>query len=213
MKLEENGVLVEPDISHKPLLMLLQQFVTDLQLENGDQIREAGRETTQSQPVARSASTMESELLGYKRKVEQMTVLLSHYQSELESQKVRRDGVETVSRLLAECRQENLALKKSHAALEMTVKNLHNRLAVNGISPKSTMNDNEVIVPGTSKQTLTNLAMENKRLRSMLQESVSSETCESVQKTVEVCMILYLLFVCVLCVFFFFFFFFFFFIS
>ena len=129
---------------------------------------------------------MESELLGYKKKVEHMTVLLKHYQNELESQKVRRDGVETVSRLLAECRQENLVLKRNQIAMETLVKNLQNRLTVNGLSSSSATEDNEVIVPGTSKQTLTNLALENKRLRSMLQKDGSSESIDSLQRPVEV---------------------------
>ena len=115
-----------------------------------------------------------------------MTVLLKHYQNELESQKVRRDGVETVSRLLAECRQENLVLKRNQIAMETMVKNLQNRLMVNGLPSSSTAEDNEVIVPGTSKQTLTNLALENKRLRSMLQKDDSSESINSLQKPVEV---------------------------
>ena len=135
---------------------------------------------------------MEAELQGYKKKVENMTVLLKHYQSELESQKVRRDGVETVSRLLAESRQENVALKKNLVALETTVKNLQNRLVVCGVSSGEGGDDNEVIVPGTSKQTLTNLVIENKRLRSMLQRDSGSETNDndSLQKPDEV------LFVC-----------------
>lgn len=133
-----------------------------------------------------TAAKMESEVHGYKKKVEQMTVLIRHYQSELESQKVRRDGVETVSRLLAECRQENLHLKKSQVAIETVVKNLQNRLMVNGLPSSSMTEDNEVIVPGTSKQTLTNLALENKRLRSMLQKDGTSESIDSLQKSGEV---------------------------
>ncbi|XP_076461088.1 uncharacterized protein LOC143293759 [Babylonia areolata] len=125
----------------------------------------------------------------YKSKVEQMTVLLKHYQNELESQKVRRDGVETVSRLLAESRQENVALKKNMIAMETTMKNLKNRLVANGLCPGVEADDNEVIVPGTSKQTLTNLAMENKRLRSMLQHDSSTESVndsDSLQKPAKI---------------------------
>lgn len=118
---------------------------------------------------------MECELSAYRRKVDQMTVLLKHYQTELESHKVRRDGVETVSRLLAEARQENALLKRNQVALETTVKNLQNRLTVNGVTSLPGTEDNEVIVPGTSTQTLTKLAVENKRLRSLLQKDTGSE--------------------------------------
>ncbi|KAL8563706.1 hypothetical protein ACOMHN_050534 [Nucella lapillus] len=131
------------------------------------------------------ANGMDSELQLYKQKTEQMTALIRHYQSELESQKVRRDGVETVSRLLSECRQENIILKKKHSALQMMVHNLQNRLTVSGVTSASEADDNEVIMPGMSKQTLTNLALENKRLRSLIQQENSSETSDSLQKTVE----------------------------
>nr|KAG5698048.1 hypothetical protein BaRGS_016696 [Batillaria attramentaria] len=123
---------------------------------------------------------MEQELIGYKEKVENMKLLLKHYQAQLESQKVRRDGVETVSRLLAESRQENARLKKNQATMETLIKNLQNRLELNGLSGK-TDEDDEVIMPAMSKQTLNNLALENKRLRSMLQkEGTNSLPIESV---------------------------------
>lgn len=118
-----------------------------------------------------------------------MKLLLRHYQAQLESQKVRRDGVETVSRLLAESRQENLTLKKNQAALETVIKNLQNRLVVNGLSAKAD-EDDDVLVPAMSKQTLNNLALENKRLRGMLQKdstttnnSLHSENLDSIQKS------------------------------
>lgn len=129
-------------------------------------------------------STMEEELTGYKEKVENMKLLLKHYQAQLESHKVRRDGVETVSRLLAEARQENLTLKKNQVALETTIKNLQNRLVVNGISNAAT-EDDEVIVPSMSKQTFNNLALENARLRSILHKE-GSENLDSIQKVKEV---------------------------
>ncbi|KAK7484941.1 hypothetical protein BaRGS_00023861 [Batillaria attramentaria] len=126
------------------------------------------------------SSKMEQELIGYKEKVENMKLLLKHYQAQLESQKVRRDGVETVSRLLAESRQENARLKKNQATMETLIKNLQNRLELNGLSGK-TDEDDEVIMPAMSKQTLNNLALENKRLRSMLQkEGTNSLPIESV---------------------------------
>lgn len=128
-------------------------------------------------------STMEEELTGYKEKVENMKLLLKHYQAQLESHKVRRDGVETVSRLLAEARQENLTLKKNQVALETTIKNLQNRLVVNGISNAAT-EDDEVIVPSMSKQTFNNLALENARLRSILHKE-GSENLDSIQKVKE----------------------------
>lgn len=113
-----------------------------------------------------------------------MKLLLKHYQAQLESHKVRRDGVETVSRLLAEARQENLTLKKNQVALETTIKNLQNRLVVNGISNAAT-EDDEVIVPSMSKQTFNNLALENARLRSILHKE-GSENLDSIQKVKEV---------------------------
>lgn len=128
---------------------------------------------TMEQP---STEAMESqELHSYKMKVDQMTVLLKHYRTELEAQKIRRDGMETVSRLLTEARQENIHLKRNQAALETMVQNLQNRLMVNGLPSSSATEDKDILVPGTSKQTLTNLAMENKRLRSMLQKDGSSD--------------------------------------
>ncbi|XP_076469890.1 uncharacterized protein LOC143300198 isoform X2 [Babylonia areolata] len=134
-----------------------------------------------------ASTAMESsdQLPVYKQKMEQMATLIRHYQCELESQKVRRDGVETVSRLLAESRQENVFLKKQHAATQMVVKNLQNKLAMSGVVSNAEADDNEMIVPGTSKQTLTNLALENKRLRSLLQQENSSESSDSLQKTAE----------------------------
>lgn len=131
------------------------------------------------------ASAMESELLMYKQKMDQMTALIRHYQSELESQKMRRDGMETVSRLLAESRQENAALKKQQAASQMLVKNLQNKLTSYGILPSIENGDNEVIIPGTSKQTLTNLALENKRLRSLLLQENGSDSSEVFHKIAE----------------------------
>lgn len=129
---------------------------------------------------------MDEEIKGYKDKVENMKLLLKHYHSQLESQKIRRDGVETVSRLLAEARQENLALKKKQAAMDTLIQNLHNRLIVNGISTSHSVEGDEVIVPGMSKQTLNSLVVENARLRNMLHSDQKNNTNSDIIESVPV---------------------------
>jgi hypothetical protein len=173
----------------------VKNFLTDNNRE-GERERETyntvsvGDEWSMKETPNAMASETAVEVEAYKKKVENLTVLVRHYQTQLESHQLRRDGVETVSRLLAEARQENLILRQNQAALEMTVKNLQNRLATSGLVGMLGQEEDEVVVPGTSKQTLINLALENKRLRSMLQQGPESQEAEHGDgqgKTTQVC--------------------------
>ena len=124
---------------------------------------------------------METEIAAYKKKLDQMTVLLKTYQNELETHKSRRHGFETVSCLLRETRTENLELRKQKNAMETAIKNLQNRLTSSGLSLVTRDDDEDVIVPSLSKQTLNNLVLENKRLRTLLKNQEKNSGREDIK--------------------------------
>ena len=124
---------------------------------------------------------METEITAYKKKLDQMTVLLKTYQNELETHKSRRHGFETVSCLLRETRTENLELRKQKNAMETAIKNLQNRLTSSGLSLVTRDDDEDVIVPSLSKQTLNNLVLENKRLRTLLKNQEKNSGREDIK--------------------------------
>ncbi|VDI32049.1 uncharacterized protein LOC143072436 [Mytilus galloprovincialis] len=130
--------------------------------------------------------SVEQERDSYKEKVEHMKLMIQKYKQEIQAQKIRREGVETVSRLLHESREENAAYQKKNIALETVVRNLQSRLSMNGISDGMTLGEGDVFIPGSSKQVLDNLARENKRLRSLLQgASTDPEEINELQQLIE----------------------------
>ncbi|XP_041371109.1 TNFAIP3-interacting protein 2-like [Gigantopelta aegis] len=112
--------------------------------------------------------TIKLERDAYKEKLDHMKVFINELKRELQSQRIRNEGVETVSKLLSESRQEILTLQRQKKTLETLIRNLQNRLAINGLSNSVTFGENELFIPGISKQILDNLAKENARLRNMI---------------------------------------------
>lgn len=122
------------------------------------------------------ALSVEQERDSYKEKVEHMKMMIIKYKQEIQTQKIRKEGVETVSKLLHESREENANLTKKNVALEMVVRNLQSRLSLYGISDGMALEEGDMFIPGSSKQLLDNLARENKRLRSLLQGASTNST-------------------------------------
>jgi hypothetical protein len=120
--------------------------------------------------------SVEQERDSYKEKVEHMKMMIIKYKQEIQTQKIRKEGVETVSKLLHESREENANLTKKNVALEMVVRNLQSRLSLYGISDGMALEEGDMFIPGSSKQLLDNLARENKRLRSLLQGASTNST-------------------------------------
>ncbi|KAL5021642.1 hypothetical protein ScPMuIL_000797 [Solemya velum] len=124
--------------------------------------------------------SVEQERDSYKEKLEHLQSLLRRYEQELQSHKIRKEGVETVSKLLQEARQENVVLQRKNKNFESAIINLQNRLTTHGLSNSITTEEGELLVPGLSKQYLANLANENVRLRSLIR--ASSQDPEDIQQ-------------------------------
>lgn len=129
--------------------------------------------------------SVEQERDSYKEKVEHLKIMITKYKQEIQAQKIRKEGVETVSKLLHEAREENSNLTKKNLALETVVRNLQSRLSSNGMSNEFGLEEDESFIPGSSKRLLDNLARENKRLRSLIQ--VSTADPEEITKLQQVC--------------------------
>ncbi|GFS16673.1 TNFAIP3-interacting protein 2 [Elysia marginata] len=120
-----------------------------------------------------------------------MTVIVKELQQQLAQYKVRCAGVDTLAVVLKEAKQESVTLARQKKALETAIANLQNRLSTNNLSASVNIEETDLYVPGTSKQTLDNLARENARLRSLLKNTEhqpgkkSSEEMQELKTLVE----------------------------
>lgn len=129
--------------------------------------------------------SIEQERDSYKEKLEHLQSLMRRYEQELNSHKVRKEGIETVSKLLQESRKEIVVLQRKNKKFESAIINLQNRLTTHGLSNSITTEEGELLVPGLSKQYLANLANENVRLRGLIR--ASSQDPDDVQQPKQVC--------------------------
>ncbi|XP_067939169.1 uncharacterized protein [Watersipora subatra] len=92
-------------------------------------------------------------------------------------ERLKNDGLQTVSKLLHESRAENRILKEKNNQLERTVDTLSNRLlksatgsvpTSNGDSHTVSNQDEEALLPASSKHLVENLIRENNRLKHQL---------------------------------------------
>ncbi|GFN88646.1 tnfaip3-interacting protein 2 [Plakobranchus ocellatus] len=100
-----------------------------------------------------------------------MMVLVKELQQQLSQYKLKCAGVDTLAVIIKEAKQESVTLARQKKALETAITNLQNRLSTNNLSSSVTIEETDLYVPGTSKQTLDNLARENARLRSLLKSA------------------------------------------
>ncbi|XP_069139944.1 uncharacterized protein [Argopecten irradians] len=130
--------------------------------------------------------SLEQERDSYKEKVDHMKMLVRQYSQELQSYKIRKEGVETISKLLQEARQEIAVLQKKCKTQDTAIRNLQSRLTSNGLSGNITMEEGDIFVPGISNQLLDNLTRENTRLRALLRgASVNPEEVSVLQQTLK----------------------------
>ncbi|KAJ8316958.1 hypothetical protein KUTeg_004862 [Tegillarca granosa] len=136
--------------------------------------------------LSMALSSAEQERDSLQEKVDHLKILLKQYQNELQSQKIRKEGVETVSKLLQESRLENNLLQKRNKTLETVIRNLQSRLTNNGLSDSITLEEGDMFIPGTSKQVLDNLTRENARLRALVKNaSVDPEEITKLHKILK----------------------------
>ena len=107
----------------------------------------------------------------YKEKIEHFKVLVVHLQNELQSNKMRKEGAETVSKLLQESKKEVIVLQKKIKTLESVIRNLQSRLELHGLSTEINLQEGETYIPSHSKQLLDNLTRENTRLRGLIRNT------------------------------------------
>lgn len=130
--------------------------------------------------------SVEQERDSLQEKVGHLKNLLKQYYQELQSQKIRKEGVETVSKLLQESKHENNLLQKRNKTLETAIRNLQSRLTSNGLSDSITLEEGDMFMPGTSQQLLDNLARENARLRTLVKNaSVDPEEINKLQQVIR----------------------------
>lgn len=146
--------------------------------------REMSMEANTSRSPEMSVSvSLEQELDSYKEKVDHMKMLVKQYSQELQSYKIRKEGVETVSKLLQEARQEIAVSQKKSKTQDVAIRNLQSRLTSNGLSGNIIMQEGDMFIPGTSNQLLDNLTRENSRLRTLLRgASVDPEDISALQQ-------------------------------
>ena len=121
----------------------------------------------------------------YKEKVEHFKVLVMHLQNELQANKMRKEGAETVSKLLQESKKEVMLLQRKVKTLESAIRNLQSRLELHGLSTEITLHEGETYIPSHSKQLLDNLTRENTRLRALIRTaSGDPEELDRLQKVI-----------------------------
>mgnify|MGYP006339069521 CR=1 FL=1 len=105
----------------------------------------------------------------------------------MQCHKIRKEGAETVSKLLQESKQQVLSLKKKTETYEAIIRNLQSRLETNGLSCDIALQEGETYMPGHSKTLLDNLARENNRLRTMIRNNVGDpeEVARWIQVTID----------------------------
>ncbi|XP_059171564.1 putative uncharacterized protein MYH16 [Physella acuta] len=123
------------------------------------------------EPRTDSTLAPENEIFHYRQRFQSMKLVLKELQNQIAIYKNRCSGVDTVALMLKESKQEVVKLTRQCKALDTAVANLQNRLAANGLSSSVNIEENEMFVPGASKQTLDNLARENARLRNLLKNT------------------------------------------
>ncbi len=107
----------------------------------------------------------------YREKFENLKILVQQQQKELQSHKIRNEGISTITACLQEERQENAQLRSKMNKLEQSVTTLQGRLTATGHSPHSSLENGETVLPGPSKQLMDNLVRENTRLRQSLRQA------------------------------------------
>ena len=123
---------------------------------------------TSRQTSGSLAVNPEHEVDFLKEKLEHFKLVIHKLQEELQTQKIRKEGAETVSKLLQESKQELVQLKKKIRTYESVIRNLQSRLERHGLSSEMTLQEGEPFLPGHSRQLLENLTRENKRLRNII---------------------------------------------
>ena len=107
----------------------------------------------------------------YKEKFENLKILVHQQQRELQSQKIRNEGVTTITTCLQEEREENNQLRNKIQKLEQSVVTLQSRLSASGHVSNVNTQEGESVLPGPSKQLMENLVRENTRLRQSLRQA------------------------------------------
>ena len=107
----------------------------------------------------------------YREKFENLKILVQQQQRELQSQKIRNEGVTTITTCLQEEREENSQLRNKIQKLEQSVVTLQSRLSASGHNSNLNVQEGESVLPGPSKQILENLVRENTRLRQSLRQA------------------------------------------
>ncbi len=92
----------------------------------------------------------------YREKFENLKILVQQQQKELASQKIRNEGVATITTCLQEEREENSQLRSKIQKLEQSMVTLQSRLA-NGNNGNSVTTEQDAVLPGPSKNIMDNL--------------------------------------------------------
>lgn len=108
---------------------------------------------------------MEQDL--HREKPHIIEAVTNEQQKDIQSQKRRKDGMDTIAKLLQETQQDLILARKKNKALELSVRFLQNKLTQSGMNPNVELEDEEVFIPGPSKEIMDNLVRENSRLLSI----------------------------------------------
>ena len=106
----------------------------------------------------------------YKEKFENLKILVQQQQRELQSQKIRNEGVTTITTCLQEEREENNQLRNKIQNLEQSMLKLQSKFSASGLNSNINAQEDESVLPGPSKQLMEKLVRENTRFRQILHQ-------------------------------------------
>ena len=146
-------------------LCILSQFQTSLKERKVERNMTEATQMDTGPPVSHESEDT------YREKFENLKILVQQQQRELQSQKIRNEGVTTITTCLQEEREENSQLRNKIQKLEQSVVTLQSRLSATGHNSNLNVQEGESVLPGPSKQILENLVRENTRLRQSLRQA------------------------------------------
>ena len=159
-------------IKNKHLDLNTELVMEDLTNENHvEQYRPMHRDSSSHNQGDASDLGTSTENIQYKEKVESLSSCVKKLHQELQSERLRVEGLNTVSVCLEEERQENEQLRKELQQKDSQIENYKSRLYNLGQSTSLSMGEEDFIVPGQSKVVVENLMKENARLKQNLKYS------------------------------------------
>lgn len=129
--------------------------------------------------VPQSLSDMSDAEDSFKEKYYNVVVLVKKLQTDVARYKIQEEGHRTLKLCRDEDAKELRRLRKHEAVSQKTIAVLQNRLIANKLPSTVELLDDDVIIPGPSRDVLDNLICENAKLQNALR--LRQNTCDTEQ--------------------------------